>query len=168
MYARGCKGLPGWFGTLFFHVCTFDREGGEDLSDLGNAHIEPTHFKKGLPFPKNIPFSSILGTCKGLLGWFGAFFLHKFARRCKGLPGWFGTLFSTFDREGGGDLSDLGNAHIEPCRIVEPTHFKKGLPFNIITLKIHRATHINVTWTPGVTLALCSLFTICDWAHGIK
>ena len=59
---------------FFFHVCTFDREGGEDLSDLGNAHIEPTHFKKGLPFPKNIPFSSILGTCKGLLGWFGAFF----------------------------------------------------------------------------------------------
>ena len=40
---------------FFFHVCTFDREGGEDLSDLGNAHIEPTHFKKGLPFPKNIP-----------------------------------------------------------------------------------------------------------------
>ena len=122
MYARGCKGLPGWFGTLFFHVCTFDREGGEDLSDLGNAHIEPTHFKKGLPFPKNIPFSSILGTCKGLLGWFGAFFLHKFAWRCKGLPGWFGTLFSTFVRlTEGGVLSDLGNGHIDP------THFKKGL-----------------------------------------
>ena len=50
MYARGCKGLPGWFGKLFFHVCPFDREGGGDLSDLGNAHIEPTHFKKGLPF----------------------------------------------------------------------------------------------------------------------
>ena len=47
MYARGCKGLPGWFGTLFFHVCPFDREGGGD--NLGNAHIEPTHFKKGLP-----------------------------------------------------------------------------------------------------------------------
>ena len=41
--------------TTFFHVCPFDREGGGDLSDLGNAHIEPTHFKKGLPFPKNIP-----------------------------------------------------------------------------------------------------------------
>ena len=70
-FAGGCKGLPGWFGTLFFHVCPFDR--GGVLSDLGNGHIDPTHFKKGLPFPKNIPFSSILGTCKGLLGWFGEF-----------------------------------------------------------------------------------------------
>ena len=41
--------------NTFFHVCPFDREGGGDLSDLGNAHIELTHFKKGLPFPKNIP-----------------------------------------------------------------------------------------------------------------
>ena len=120
-FARRCKGLSRWFGTLFFHVCTFDREGGEDLSDLGNAHIEPTHFKKGLPFPKNIPFSSILGMCKGLLGWFGAFFLHKFARRCKGLPGWFGTLFSTFVRlTEGGVLSDLGNGHIHI--------YKRGCP----------------------------------------
>ena len=55
MYARGCKGLSGWFGTLFFHVCPFDREGVGDLSDLGNANIEPTNFKKKLPFPKNIP-----------------------------------------------------------------------------------------------------------------
>ena len=47
MYARGCKGLPGWFGTLFFHICPFDRGGGF-LSDLGNGHIDPTHFKKGL------------------------------------------------------------------------------------------------------------------------
>ena len=54
-FAQGCKGLPGWFGTFFFHIFTFDREGGGDLSDLGNAHIEPTHFKKELPFPKNIP-----------------------------------------------------------------------------------------------------------------
>ena len=35
--------------NTFFHVCPFDREGGGDLSDLGNAYIEPTHFKKGLP-----------------------------------------------------------------------------------------------------------------------
>ena len=131
MYTRGCKGLPGWFGfqkkcsklehffSTFVHLT---ERGGEDLSNLGNAHIEPTHFKKGLPFPKNIPFSSILGTCKGLLGWFGAFFLHKFARRCRDLPGWLGTLFSTFvSLTEGGVLSDLGNGHIDP------THFKKGL-----------------------------------------
>ena len=39
--------------NTFFHVCPFDREGGGDLSDLGNAHIEPTHFKKGLPLTTN-------------------------------------------------------------------------------------------------------------------
>ena len=27
-FARWCKGLPGWFGALFFHVCPFDRGGG--------------------------------------------------------------------------------------------------------------------------------------------
>ena len=26
--ARGCKGLPGCFGTLFFHICLFDRGEG--------------------------------------------------------------------------------------------------------------------------------------------
>ena len=26
--ARGCKGLPGWFGAPFFHVCPFNRGGG--------------------------------------------------------------------------------------------------------------------------------------------
>ena len=30
----------------FFHVCPFDRGGGV-LSDLGNGHIDQTHFKKG-------------------------------------------------------------------------------------------------------------------------
>ena len=32
-FARGCKGLPGWFGTLFIHVCPFDRggRGGQKL-----------------------------------------------------------------------------------------------------------------------------------------
>jgi len=133
-YWGGVLGLLRWFGVLFFYQCipgdvrayqdgldskksvpnwntffsTFvhlTERGGEDLSNLGNAHIEPTnHFKKGLPFPKNIPVSSILGTFKGLLGWFGAFFLHKFAWRCKGLPRWFGTLFfhvCPFDRGGG-------------------------------------------------------------------
>ena len=35
------KGLPGWFGALFFHVCPFDRRGGRSK--------EPTHFKKELP-----------------------------------------------------------------------------------------------------------------------
>ena len=65
---RACQdGLEHFFST-FVHLT---ERGGEDLSDLGNAHIEPTHFKKGLPFPKNIPFSSILGTFKGLPGWFG-------------------------------------------------------------------------------------------------
>ena len=38
--------------NTFFHVCPFDREGGGDISDLGNAHIELTHFKKGLPLPR--------------------------------------------------------------------------------------------------------------------
>ena len=66
---RACQdGLEHFFST-FVHLT---ERGGED--DLGNAHIEPSHFKKGLPFPKNIPFSSILGTFKDLLGWFGAFF----------------------------------------------------------------------------------------------
>ena len=32
----GCKGLPGWFGALFSTFARF-------------AHIEPAHFKKGLP-----------------------------------------------------------------------------------------------------------------------
>ena len=44
----GCKGLLGCFGALFSHVCWFDRGRGV-LSYLGNAHIEPTHFKKGVP-----------------------------------------------------------------------------------------------------------------------
>ena len=43
-----CKGLPGWFGALFSQVCLFDRGAGVE-SYLGNAHIEPTQLKKGLP-----------------------------------------------------------------------------------------------------------------------
>ena len=46
--------------NIFFHVCPFDREGGGDLSDLGNAHIEPCRtntFQKGasLPFDPESP-----------------------------------------------------------------------------------------------------------------
>ena len=43
--AQGCKGLPGWYGALFFHVCPFDGgslwEGGRVWSYLGTAHKEP-------------------------------------------------------------------------------------------------------------------------------
>ena len=66
-YWGGVLGLLRWFGVLFFYQCipgdvracqgglehffsTFvhlTERGGED--DFGNAHIEPSHFKKGLP-----------------------------------------------------------------------------------------------------------------------
>ena len=107
--------------NTFFHVCPFDREGGGDLSDLGNAHIEPTHFKKGLPFPKNIPFSSILGTFKGLLGWFGAFFCINLLGGVKACQDGLEHFFSTFVRltEGGG-LERFGQW---PYR---PNTFQKG------------------------------------------
>ena len=39
-FAWGCKGLPGWFGALFFHVCPFDRRGG----GLKNQHISKRSF----------------------------------------------------------------------------------------------------------------------------
>ena len=39
--------LSGWCRGLFFPVCLFAK--GGVYSELGNAHIEPTHFKKGLP-----------------------------------------------------------------------------------------------------------------------
>ena len=65
----GCKGLPDWFGDLFFprlpggvRACQdglghfFPRlpvwqRGWGVKSYLGNFHIELTHFKKGLPLP---------------------------------------------------------------------------------------------------------------------
>ena len=107
--------------NTFFHVCPFDREGGGDLSDLGNAHIEPTHFKKGLPFPKNIPpFPQYWGREKACNDGLEHFFCINLPG---GLLGCFGTLFfhvCPFDRAGG-VLSDLGNGNIDP------THFKKGL-----------------------------------------
>ena len=109
--------------NTFFHVCPFDREGGGDLSDLGNAHIEPTHFKKELPFPKNIPpFPQYWGRVKACNDGLEHFFcinLPGGERACQdGLE----HFFSSFVRlTGGGVLSDLGNGHIDP------THFKKGL-----------------------------------------
>ena len=82
--------------NTFFHVCPFDREGGGDLSDLGNAHIELTHFKKGLPFPKNIPpFPQYWGREKACNDGLEHFFcINLPGGGCKGLPGWFGALFS--------------------------------------------------------------------------
>ena len=44
----GFIGLPGWFGALFFTFTRF-AEGVGVQSYLCNTHIEPTHFKKGLP-----------------------------------------------------------------------------------------------------------------------
>ena len=50
-FAQGCKGLPQWFGALLFTTFARFTEGGGKLlfGYLGNAHIERTHFKKGLP-----------------------------------------------------------------------------------------------------------------------
>ena len=43
---RACRdGLEHFFST-FVHLT---ERGGEDLSNLGNAHIQPTHFKRRLP-----------------------------------------------------------------------------------------------------------------------
>ena len=49
-----CKGLPGWFGALFFHICLFDRgcRGSQAIYAFGNAHIEPTHLKNGASLTK--------------------------------------------------------------------------------------------------------------------
>ena len=67
-----------------FHVCPFDREGGGDLSNLGNAHIELTHFKKGLPFPKNIPpFPQYWGREKACNDGLEHFFCTKSAKASK-------------------------------------------------------------------------------------
>ena len=49
-FARGCIGLARMAWGIFFHDRAFDRGGGVK-SYLGNVHIEPTHFKKGLPLP---------------------------------------------------------------------------------------------------------------------
>ena len=43
------KACQDGLGHFFFHVFPFDRGGGSKASYLGNAHIEPTQFKKGLP-----------------------------------------------------------------------------------------------------------------------
>ena len=51
-FAQWCKGLPQWFGALPFSTFARFTEGGGGkllFGYLGNAHIEPTHFKKGLP-----------------------------------------------------------------------------------------------------------------------
>ena len=44
--ARGCKGLPGWSGALFFHICLFDRGGGA-LKLFGQWLYRTNTFKKG-------------------------------------------------------------------------------------------------------------------------
>ena len=49
-FAQGYKGLPGWFGTLFFHVCPFDTRVG------GSKAIWATHFKN---FKASLSFSII-------------------------------------------------------------------------------------------------------------
>ena len=47
-FARGCKGLSGWFGHFFSTIACL-TEGGEGLKLFGQCqYIEQTHFKKGL------------------------------------------------------------------------------------------------------------------------
>ena len=51
--ARGCKGLPGWFGALFFHICPFDRGGvgvklfGQHISKISKLPWASQLFTKG-------------------------------------------------------------------------------------------------------------------------
>ena len=69
--------------NTFFHVCPFDREGGGDLSDLGKIWVEPTHFKKGLPFPKNIPPWGRVKACNDGLEHFVCINLPGGVRACQ-------------------------------------------------------------------------------------
>ena len=108
--------------NTFFHVCPFDREGGGDLSDLGNAHIELTHFKKGLPFPKNIPpFPQYWGREKACNDGLEHFFCINLPGGVKACQDGLEHFFSTFVRlTEGGDLERFGQW---PYR---PNTFQKG------------------------------------------
>ena len=52
--ARGCKGLPGWFGALFFHICPFYREGGRSKAFLDESRGSDWSWT---PLPWNDKFS---------------------------------------------------------------------------------------------------------------
>ena len=56
------------WGT-FFYVCPFDRGGVGVLSFLGNAHLEPTYFKKGLHLGERTLPSGLFHYSRGLNVW---------------------------------------------------------------------------------------------------
>ena len=81
---------------------------------LGNAHMETTHFKKGLPFPKNIATWGRVKACNDGLEHFVCINLPGGVRACQdGLEHFFFHV-CPFDRGGAGGLERFGQWRYRP------------------------------------------------------